>query len=104
MTNAFNIPTKETRYSQIVQPVKIKDLLLTQPLGEAKTTGTATTITKDTAIKAKSKAWKVNKSIIRNISKSSTFKPNYKFLKFFLNWIYKIILLKSKLLLLLKVF
>lgn len=56
MTNEFNIPTKRTKNTQTIEPNKIKDLLLSQPFGEAKITGTATTRTKDNAINVKREA------------------------------------------------
>lgn len=42
----------KTRIAQVTAPRRIKFLFSFQPLGEAKTTGTATTIRKEKAIKA----------------------------------------------------
>jgi hypothetical protein len=50
------MPTKRTREIQIIEPNITKDLLLSQPFGEAKFTGTATIITKEKAINVKMEA------------------------------------------------
>ena len=50
------MPTRRTKNIQTKEPNRIKDLLLSQPLEEAKITGTETTITNDNATNAKSEA------------------------------------------------
>ena len=59
----------KTRIAQVTAPKRIKFLFSFQPLGEAKTTGTATTIRKEKAIKANKETWKLKRSIIKFVKR-----------------------------------
>lgn len=51
-TNELQIPTVNTKRSQILKPEKTTPLFSVQPFGVANTTGTPTTKAKETAINA----------------------------------------------------